>query len=80
MLPLIPIFAALSSLGALSGGVSGVVKAINDARAAKKQLEEAKRHNQKMEAISIGKGLYLKPQKIGYGLFLGTRTIKKTKN
>ena len=39
VLPLIPIFAGLSALGALSGGVAGVVKAVNDANAAKRHLE-----------------------------------------
>ena len=35
VLRLIPIFAGLSALGALSGGVAGVVKAVNNANAAK---------------------------------------------
>lgn len=72
-LPLIPIFAGLSALGALTGGVSGVAKAVLDAKAAKKKLEEAERHNQTMEAIALGKkgsGLYLKPYKRGLGLYL----------
>ena len=51
------------------GGAS-IAKAINDARAAKKQLEETRRHNKTMEAMSMGKGLYLKPYKTGLGLFL----------
>lgn len=74
ILPLIPIFAGLSALGALSGGAAGIYKAVTDAKAAKQQLEESKRHNQKMESIAIGsggsgEGLYLKPHKNGYGLF-----------
>lgn len=70
VLPLIPIFAGLSALGALSGGAAGVTKAINDARSASKQLEESQRHNKTMEAIAMGKGIYLKPYKRGMGLFL----------
>lgn len=71
VLPLIPIFAGLSALGALTGGVSSVAKAINDARAAKNALEESTRHNRAMEAVAIGgNGLYLKPYKKGLGLFL----------
>lgn len=70
-LPLIPIFAALSALGALSGGAAGIAKAVNDASAAKEQLKEAERHNRAMEATSIhGQGLYLKPYKRGLGLYL----------
>lgn len=70
VLPLIPIFAGLSALGALSGGAAGVAKAVNDAKIAREQFEEAKRHNLAMEAKLIGKGLYLKPWKSGQGLRL----------
>lgn len=80
VLPLIPIFAGLSALGALTGGAAGVAKAVNDARAANHQLKENKRHNETMEAIALGKGLYLKPYKTGMGLFLNPYTTTKKKN
>lgn len=67
---LIPLFAGLSATGALAGGAAGIAKAVNDAKAAKQQLEESQRHNKTMEAIAIGKGLYLKPHKVGMGLYL----------
>lgn len=73
ILPLIPIFAGLSALGALSGGAAGIAKAVNDFQSAKDKLKEAQRHNETMEAIALGKkgnGLYLKKYKSGYGLFL----------
>lgn len=70
ILPLIPIFAGLSALGALTGGAAGVAKVVKEAQSAQKQLEEAKRHNETMESIALGKGLYVKPYKKGYGLFL----------
>lgn len=69
-LPLIPLFAGLSALGALGGGAAGIAKAVNDAKAASAKLEEEKRHNKQMEDIALGKGLYLKPYKQGCGLFL----------
>lgn len=72
-LPLIPLFAGLSALGALGGGAAGIAKAVNDAKTASQKLEEAKRHNETMEAIALGKkgsGLYLKPYKSGCGLYL----------
>lgn len=78
-LPLIPIFAGLSALGALAGGISGVAKTINDVNVAKKQLEESKRHNQAMEQVSLGKGLYLKPYKVGNGLRLHNRNVSNKK-
>ena len=59
--------------------MSGITKAINDSNAAKEQLGEAMRHNQMMESISLGKGLYLRPYKAGSGvkLRLHTENLKK---
>lgn len=75
VLPLIPIFAGLSALGALAGGTSSVIKTINEAQQAKQMLSESQRHNRMLEAVALGKqnagaGLYLKPYKKGYGLYL----------
>lgn len=70
ILPLIPIFAALSAAGALTGGAAGIAKVVNEAGANKHKLREAMRHNAAMEAIALGRGLYLKPYKKGMGLFL----------
>ena len=69
-LPLIPLFAALSALGALGGGAAGIAKAVNDSKSAEKNLKEAQRHNRAMEAVAVGKGLYLRPYKSGLGLYL----------
>ena len=66
----IPLFAGLSATGALTGGAAGIAKAVNDAKAAKQQLEENKRHNKTMESVALGNGLYLKPHKVGLGLHL----------
>ena len=70
ILPLIPIFAGLSALGALVGGASGVVKAVNSVNEAKQQLGESVRHNKTMEAIALGKGAYVKLYRKGLGLYL----------
>lgn len=75
ILPLIPIFAGLSALGSLAGGVAGIVKTYNEYKTAQHNLQESRRHNNKMESISLGKGLYIKPYKKGNGLF-----IKSSKN
>lgn len=75
-LPLIPIFAGLSALGALMGGSASIANAAVSASKAKKDLSEAQRHNQTMEAIALGKnsntgsGLFLRPYKKGLGLYL----------
>lgn len=70
ILPLIPIFAGLSALGALAGGASGIATAVNKAKAAQEALKENQRHNKTMESIAMGKGLYLKPYNRGLGLYL----------
>ena len=73
---LIPLFAGLSATGSLAGGAARIAKAVNDARAAKQHLEESQRHNKTMEAIALGKGLYLKPHKKEFGLHLDAREKK----
>ncbi len=82
VLPLIPLFAGLSATGALAGGAASVYKAINEAKSARQELDESKRHNRTMEAIALGKGLYLKPHKTGFGLHLKPykgKGLKKTR-
>lgn len=72
-LPLIPILAGLSATGSLAGGVAGITKAINHYKSAQKHLAELKRHNMKMEAMCIGKGLHLKPYKHGLGIYVSNK-------
>lgn len=72
-LPLIPIFAGLSALGSLAGGAAGIAKSVNDYKTAQESLRESKRHNRKMESISVGQGLYIKPYKKGSGLFIKSK-------
>ena len=71
---LVPLFAGLSALGALTGGAAGVAKAVSDISIAKKDLEEKKRHNEKIESIAVGQGLHLKPYRKGLGLYLNPQT------
>lgn len=75
VLPLIPIFAGLSALGAIMGGSASIANAVITTKNAKESLNEANRHNKMMEAIAIGKnknghGVYLKPYKKGLGVYL----------
>lgn len=69
-LPLIPIITALGALGTLATGGSAIAKAVISTKNAKKQLEESVRHNKAMESVAMGKGLFLKPYKRGYGIFV----------
>ncbi|CAH0560605.1 unnamed protein product [Brassicogethes aeneus] len=66
-LPLIPLFAGLSALGALAGGASSIASAVNKAKLAQEDLKEKQRHNEKIETIAMGKGLQLKQYKKGLG-------------
>lgn len=70
ILPLIPIFAGLSALGSLAGGAAGIAKIVKETQAAKKSLAESERHNKTMEAIALGKGVYVRPYRKGLGLYL----------
>lgn len=74
-LPLIPILAGLSATGNLTGGIAGITKAVDDYKLAKKNLTDLKKHNMKVDALRIGKGLHLKPYKNGLGIY-----VTKTKN
>ena len=76
ILPLIPIFAGLSALGALAGGAAGITKAMRDTQSAAAQLKESQRHNQAMETIAIGKGLYLRPYRTGLELYMNNKKSK----
>lgn len=67
-LPLIPILTALGALGSITSGATSIAKAVTSAKNAKKKLDESTRHNKAMETIAMGKGLYLKPYKKGYGI------------
>lgn len=67
---LVPLMAGLSAVGSLAGGAASVAKAINEAKEAKLKLDEQKRHNMAIEGQKVGNGLYLKPYKNGYGLFI----------
>lgn len=53
ILPVVPIFTSLSSLGALAVGASAIAKAYNLANDTTQQFSVAKRHNRIMEAIEI---------------------------
>ena len=61
-------------LADLASGGSAIVKAVNAIKNGKEQLAEANRHNRYMESIAMGKGLYLKPYKTGFGLYYSPPT------
>jgi len=56
----------LGALGSLIDGAVGAGKAMNDGKAARRQLEELQCHNRTME----GRGVYFAPYKHGHGVYL----------
>jgi len=70
--------AALGAAGSVAGGAAGIAKAVNDAKAGKRALKESERHKT-MEAIAIGKVLYLKAYRKELGLYLKPYPKKRVK-
>jgi hypothetical protein len=71
---LLPIFSAVSALGAMAGGAAGIASAVDKANQARKMLAESQRHNRTMEDVAVkGGGLYLRPYKSGLGLYLTSK-------
>jgi len=58
----------LGALGSLIDGAASVVKAVNDSKVTRLQLDELQRHDRAMEQ---DRGLYLALYKYGRGLYLG---------
>lgn len=66
MLPLIPIIAGISKIGAIAGGTSAIVNAVRDIINLRKSMKNSSDVTQRQ----VGNGLYLAPHRKGYGLFL----------
>jgi len=64
----LPFLPMLGALGSLIGGAAGMLKVVNDSKAARRQLEELQRHDC---AIEQGRVFYLAPYKYERGLYLG---------
>lgn len=76
-LPLIPLFAGLSAIGSLAGGAADIAKVVKDVKDAQERLKEMKRHNGKIESLSIGKGLRLKQYNNGLKICLSRKANEK---
>ena len=68
---LVPLFAALSAAGSLSGGAAAIARAGSSAKEAREKLKEQKRHNKAMETpVALGRGLFIRPYRRGFGLYV----------
>lgn len=83
LLPLVPLFGALSAMGSLVGGISSVVNAIKSTHDGKRAFKNQQISNEGSVPVGrskTGMGLYLQPYKRGYGLFTQPYPKKKTFN
>lgn len=64
-------------MGSLAGGAASIVKTINEAKEAMLKLDAQKRHNLAIEGQKVGNGLYLEPNRDGYGLFISRQKRPK---
>jgi len=83
ILPILPMLGALGSC--IIGGAAGVIKAVSDSKATRRQLEELQRHYRAMEGHRLylapykyGKGLHLGPYKRGQGVISKKKNVEKT--
>lgn len=67
ILPLIPILASISRIGALAGGASSIISAIKNILDLKKNIDT------NSGSKKIGEGLFLTPYRKGYGLYLSPK-------
>lgn len=61
--PLLPLIGALGAMGSLAGGASAIANAVNNAKTARKKLEEMIRHNKAMEAKGMPRRVSLHQNK-----------------
>jgi Phospholipase A2-like domain len=69
-IPIVPILAGLSALGNLAGGASTIVDAVRNIMNARRQLFPSS------AGTAVGRGLYLRPYKKGYGLYSASTASK----
>lgn len=65
VIPLVPIMAGLAALGTVAKTTSAVANAVKDVNEARKSFKQGTGYHQQ-----IGRGLYLRPYKDGYGLVI----------
>lgn len=74
ILPLIPILAGISKVGAIAGGASTIVNAIREIMSLRKNKDSSS------ASKKIGEGMFLAPYRKGYGLFLSPQPACFPKN
>ena len=77
IVPLIPILAGIAAAGSVAGGAAGIAKAAQDKQAHDAQLKQQKAHDDRVEQLLKGKGMFLPEYQKGHG-FLGVKAFVDT--
>ena len=56
---LIPIFAGIAAAGSIAGGSAAIANAVNSKKTQDAQLEQKRAHDDRVEKLLQGKGIYL---------------------
>ena len=75
--PLIPILAGISAAGSVAGGAAGIAKAIQDKNANNARLEQQKLHDDRIEKLLLGKGMFLPEYQKANGFLEGVKALLK---
>ena len=73
--PLIPIFAGIAAAGSLAGGTAAIANAVNSKKSQDAKLEQDKAHDDRVERLLQGKGIYLPEYQKGNGFSEGIKAF-----
>ena len=77
--PLIPILAGIAAAGSVAGGAAGIAKAVQDKKANDARLAQEKAHDDRVEQLLKGEGMFLPEYQKGNGFSEGIKAfIDKT--
>ena len=73
--PLIPIFAGIAAAGSIAGGSAAIANAVNSKKSQDAKLEHDKAHDDRVETLLQGKGIYLPEYQKGNGFSEGIKAF-----
>ena len=73
--PLIPILAGIAAAGSVAGGAAGIAKAVQDKKANDARLAQEKAHDDRVEQLLKGEGMFLPEYQKGNGFSEGIKAF-----
>ena len=73
--PLIPILAGIAAAGSAAGGSAGIAKAVQDKNANDARLAQEKAHDERVEQLLKGEGIFLPEYQKGNGFSEGIKAF-----